>query len=112
MLGIGNSRNGIKKGDIMRTIITLLVTICFVIAPMATFAGKGYKGGSKGPSEKAYQNADENAKFKRQGEMQGPADVSKEKKRERYEKHEGKSEMKGKTEKKRVGQEEAEVPSD
>lgn len=48
----------------MRTFIAMLVIICFVAAPLSSFAAKG---GKKGPDDNAYEHANDNAKFKRDG---------------------------------------------
>ena len=107
--------NHIREGDVMKTIVALLVAVCFVVAPMPTLAGKGGQGG-KGdgplPNQKAYQNADDNAKFKREGEVAGSEDAPKLKKRKRVEETKGEDMGKGNKNrhKNREGQEEA--PSD
>jgi hypothetical protein len=91
----------------MKTIVALVVTLCFVVAPMTTFAGKGGQGSSKGPNQQAYKKADENAQFKREGEAVGSEDTTKLKKRKRVEETKGEDMGKGNKNrhKNRVGQE-------
>lgn len=101
----------------MKTIIALLVAVCFVLSPMTTLAGKGGqggKGGSPWPNQKAYQKADENAQFKREGEAVGSEDALKSKKRKRVEETKGEDMGKGKKERneERVRQEGEPAPSD
>ena len=96
----------------MKTIVALLVTLCFVMLPMTTFAGKGGQGSSKGPNQQAYKKANENAQFKREGEEVGSEDATKMKKRKRVEETKGEDKGKGNKNrhKNREGQEES--PSD
>ena len=96
----------------MKTIVALLVAVCFVLVPVAALAGKGGQGGQGGsplPNQKAYQNADDNAKFKREGEAAGSEDAPKLKKRKRVEETKGEDMGKGNKNrhKNREGQEEA-----
>jgi Ni/Co efflux regulator RcnB len=55
-------KRSLKKGNIMKTFIAMLVIVCFAAAPMTSFAAKG---GQKGPDDNAYKHANDNAKFKR-----------------------------------------------
>ena len=76
----------------MKTVIVLLVAVCFVAAPLTTFAGKG---GTKGPSAKAYEKADDNASFKRDGEAEETGEQYKKKNRQRVEAAEGEEQGQG-----------------
>jgi hypothetical protein len=78
----------------MKTIIALLVAVCFVMMPVTTLAGKG---GSKGPSAKAYQKADDNASFKRQGDAEETDEQYQKKNRKKVEAMEGEEQGQGET---------------
>jgi Ni/Co efflux regulator RcnB len=82
------------KGDVMKTIIALLVAVCFVAMPVTALAGKG---GSKGPSAKAQGKADDNASFKRKGEADETGEQYQKKERKRVEATEGAEQGQGAT---------------
>ncbi|GEM_PF-3057371 len=75
----------------MARIIAILVVVCFVCAPMSSFAAKG---GKKGPADKAYEKADDNAKFKRDDSSED-IDETPKKKRKRIEAEEGEDKGQG-----------------
>lgn len=89
----------------MRTFITMLVIVCFAVAPLSSFAAKG---GKKGPDANAYKHANDNAKFKRDGqaaeageetgEIKGAGDKDMDKDMDR---DQGKDKEKGKKKKKK-----------
>jgi Ni/Co efflux regulator RcnB len=78
----------------MKTIVALLVAVCFVIMPVTTLAGKG---GRKGPSAKAYEKADDNANFKRQEDAEETDEQYQKNKRKRVEAMEGEAQGQGET---------------
>lgn len=80
----------------MRAFIAVLVIVCFVVAPLPSFAAKGDKSG---PSDNAFEQADDNAKFKRDGQLNQVGDQDQDKDQDKDNEKEKKKKKKKKKQK-------------